>query len=242
MDCAKNDCLLIEYILTLLKAADLNHIDLEYLMKNDWKTALSLLSDSPDLHAAYCLINLMDEMPGGFFIYRADPAEQIVYANKAVLRIFQCDNMEEFQILTGNSFKGLVYTEDLDAVEQSIKEQISASKYDLDYVEYRIVRKDGTIRWIEDYGHFIHSETAGDFFYVFIGDATEKKARQLSEAEILIKEKNQELQEIIEEYNKERSLIDQEQLRRLKVIEGLSINYDSIFMLIWIQTKFFLTG
>lgn len=228
MDYTKSNCLLIEYILSLLEASEMNHIDLEYLMKNDWQTAFSLLPDSPDLHTAYCLIHLMDEMPGGFFIYRADPSEQIVYANKAVLRIFKCDNMKEFQTLTGNSFKGIVYTEDLAAVEQSIEEQISASKYDLDYVEYRIVCKDGSIRWIEDYGHFIHSETAGDFFYVFIGDATEKRDRQLSETAILINEKDQELQEIIEEYNKERSLIDQEQLRRLKVIEGLSINYESI--------------
>ncbi len=228
MNYTNTDRLLIEYILTLLKFSEANHIDLEHLMENDWQTAFSLLSNSQDLHTAYSLIRFMDEMPGGFFIYRADQAEQIVYANKAVLRIFQCNNMKEFQTLTGNSFKGIVYAEDLDAVEQSIKEQIASSRYDLDYVEYRILRKDGSIRWIEDYGHFIHSETVGDFFYVFIGDATEKRNRQLTENAILINEKEQEIQEIIDEYNKERTLIDQEQLRRLKVIEGLSINYDSI--------------
>lgn len=228
MNYTNTDRLLIEYILTLLKFSEANHIDLEHLMENDWQTASSLLSNSQDLHTAYSLIRFMDEMPGGFFIYRADQAEQIVYANKAVLRIFQCNNMKEFQTLTGNSFKGIVYAEDLDAVEQSIKEQIASSRYDLDYVEYRILRKDGSIRWIEDYGHFIHSETVGDFFYVFIGDATEKRNRQLTENAILINEKEQEIQEIIDEYNKERTLIDQEQLRRLKVIEGLSINYDSI--------------
>lgn len=228
MNYTNTDRLLIEYILTLLKFSEANHIDLEHLMENDWQTAFSLLSNSQDLHTAYSLIRFMDEMPGGFFIYRADQAEQIVYANKAVLRIFQCNNMKEFQTLTGNSFKGIVYAEDLDAVEQSIKEQIASSRYDLDYVEYRILRKDGSIRWIEDYGHFIHSETVGDFFYVFISDATEKRNRQLTENAILINEKEQEIQEIIDEYNKERTLIDQEQLRRLKVIEGLSINYDSI--------------
>ena len=228
MDYTNTDRLLIEYILTLLKFSETHHIDLEHLMENDWQTAFSILSDSQDLHTAYSLIRFMDEMPGGFFIYHADQEEQIVYANKAVLRIFQCDNMKEFQALTGNSFRGIVFSEDLDGVEHSIKEQIAASKYDLDYVEYRILCKDGSIRWIEDYGHFIHSETAGDFFYVFIGDATEKRNRQLTESATLINEKEQELQEIIDEYNKERNLIDQEQLRRLKVIEGLSVNYDSI--------------
>jgi len=64
----------------------------------------------------------MDEMPGGFFIYHADGDEEIIYANKALLRMFQCDTMEEFRHLTGNSFKGLVHPDDLEDVEErSIK-------------------------------------------------------------------------------------------------------------------------
>ena len=52
--------------------------------------------------------------------------------------------------------------------------QIANSIYDFDYVEYRIIQKDGTIRWIEDYGHFMHTEMFGDIFYVFIDDSTER--------------------------------------------------------------------
>lgn len=142
---------------------------------------------------------LMDQMPGGFFIYHADEDEKLIYANRALLRIFNCDTMKEFQELTGNSFRGIVHPEDLEEVEKSIWEQIAQSHHDLDYVEYRIVQKGGAVRWVEDYGHFIHSETCGDIFYVFVGDATEKKERQ-----------------------------EAEHLQRLEVIEGLSINYESI--------------
>lgn len=157
-------------------------------------------------HTAGALKAFTDNMPGGFFIYHADEEETILYANTAMLRIFKCDTMEEFRQLTGNSFKGIVHPEELEAVEKSIQEQIAASQYDLDYVEYRIICKDGQIRWIEDYGHFMHSESAGDLFYVFVADATEKQNR-------LIAEKN---------------AINQEHLRRLEVIEGLSVNYESI--------------
>lgn len=187
--------------------------------------------DSRNIHVACQVIRFMDEMPGGFFIYHADGDEKIIYANKALLRIFMCDTYEEFQELTNNSFKGLVYSEDLESVEESIREQIYHSKYDLDYVEYRIVRKDGSIRWLEDYGHFIHSDIVGDIFYVFVGDATEKRKRHLSEQALLLKEnslKEEQLQKMIAEYKKERNLINQEHLRRLEVIEGLSINYESI--------------
>lgn len=146
------------------------------------------------------LKNFMDEMPGGFFIYRADKSEELIYANAAMLRMFNCTTMEEFRELTGNSFRGIVHPDDLDAVEHSIAEQIANNKYALDYVEYRIICKGGEIRWVEDYGHYTHTDAMGDIFYVFIGDATEKKV-----------------------------FARQEQLRRLEIIEGLSVDYESIF-------------
>ncbi len=159
------------------------------------------------------IIRFMDEMPGGFFIYHADGDEKLIFANQAMLRIFQCETLDEFRALTGNSFRGIVHPDDLEEVEQSIQEQIAASQYDLDYIEYRITRKDGSVRWLEDYGHFIRNRSVGDIFYVFASDATEKKNHLLN---------------LIEAYNKERNSINQEHLRRLEVIEGLSINYDSI--------------
>jgi len=180
--------------------------------------------NKPFSFASSELKKFLDEMPGGFFIYQADEQEQILYANKALLRIFRCDTFEEFQELTGNSFQGVVHPDDLESVHKSIWEQIANSQYDLDYVEYRIIQKGGTIRWVEDYGHFIHSETEGDIFYVFVGDATEKRQRLLAEQE----EKERQLQNQIEEYSQELKLIHQEHLRRLEVIEGLSVNYDSI--------------
>lgn len=186
MNKQKIDPALINYILALLDIPERG-------------SAAPLFPDSQNVRAAENMIKFLDEMPGGFFIYRSDEEEHILYANQAVLRIFGCATREEFYELTGNSFRGLVHPDDLEAVEKSILEQIAHSQYDLDYVEYRIIRKDGEIRWIEDYGHFVHNETIGDIFYVFIGDATEK-----------------------------RNQLNQIQMQRLRVIEGLSINYESI--------------
>lgn len=137
---------------------------------------------------AKAIIQFMDEMPGGFLIYYADRGEEIVYANRSLLRIFNCDTMEQFRRHTQNSFRGLVHPDDLDEVEDSIQEQIAASQYDLDYVEYRIRRTDGELRWIEDYGHFVHSESVGDIFYVFLSDATEKHNQMLEEKNKMLAE------------------------------------------------------
>ena len=175
--------------------------------------------------AAWEMIGFMEEMPGGFLIYQAGGDEEIIFANRGLLRIFRCSTMEEFRLLTGNSFRGMVHPEDLTAVEESIQHQIAASRFDLDYVEYRVTAKDGSVRWIEDYGHFVHSEVVGDVFYVFLVDATEKKEQALRERV----RSEQEWQNRIAFYDEERALINQEHLRRLEVIEGLSVNYESIF-------------
>lgn len=126
---------------------------------------------------------ISEGMPGGFFIYHADGDEELIYINGAMLRIFGCDTLEEFKELTGYTFKGLVYPADIDKVEESIKTQIARGSDNLDYVEYRIVRKDGRIRWVEDYGHFIHTAAYGDLFYVFIEDATERIQKRMAELE-----------------------------------------------------------
>lgn len=126
---------------------------------------------------------ISEGMPGGFFIYHADGNEELIYINGAMLRIFGCDTREEFKELTGYTFRGIVHPEDLDGVEASIRSQIAHSGEDMDYVEYRIIRKDGTVRWVEDYGHFVRTEAYGDLFYVFIEDATERVQRRMDELE-----------------------------------------------------------
>ena len=114
------------------------------------------------------IARFIDEMPGGFLIYRAEGSEEIIHANRALLRLFCCDSMEEFRAHTKNSFRGLVFHEDLESVERTIWRQVTESQYDLDYVEYRIVTKNGDTRWIEDYGHYLHSPSTGGVFYVFL--------------------------------------------------------------------------
>ncbi|MDE7262322.1 MAG: PAS domain-containing protein [Oscillospiraceae bacterium] len=121
-------------------------------------------------------------MPGGLFIYHADGNEELIYANQAIVNIFGCDSLEDFKAYTGNSFRGMVHPEDLDQVEASIHTQISRSKEGLDYVEYRITRKDGAVRWIRDYGRLVPTDLYGDVFYVFVEDATEHHLRELSDA------------------------------------------------------------
>ena len=123
-------------------------------------------------------------MPGGFFIYRAADPQELLYANRACFDIFGCDDLEDFKSLTGYTFQGMLYPEDYEAISKSISDQIAANEDNMDYVEYRIVRKDGQVRWVDDYGHYTETENYGGIYYVFISDITEKKDEREKDFEV----------------------------------------------------------
>jgi len=217
---------IIEY---LLLSDNLSKI---YLKNEKSVSKDSFLPKSWDMAVAYRFREFMDKILGGFFIYYADGNEDIIYVNEGVLSIFNCGTLKEFKELTGNSFRGMVHPEDIGQVEESIKEQILNSRYDLDYLEYRIIQKGGEIRWVDDYGHFVHSDAVGDIFYVFIGDSTNKKRFQIKEKITMLEDKRQKekmFQSRLDEYSQRLEGINQEYLKCLEIIEGLSIDYESIF-------------
>lgn len=123
----------------------------------------------------------LSNMSDGFFIYRAVDDEKILYVNPKVLQIYGCETVQEFWDLVHHSFRGMVHPDDLERVEWQIRDQLSYSRNNMDYIQYRIIRKDGSIRWIDDCGH-LENATIGagsSLFYVFITDVTDT----LSESE-----------------------------------------------------------
>lgn len=127
-------------------------------------------------HMAEALATMSD----GFFVYNAVGKEKIIYVNPTILRMYGCDTMEEFTELVGGSFKGMVHPEDLKRVEHEIQEQIRYSEKRMDFIIYRIIRKDGSVRWVDDCGH-LEENNMGDgskLFYVLISDITETITQQ----------------------------------------------------------------
>ena len=169
-----------------------NHGLIEYLL-----AAGGDFSDRESLTARQ-IKRFTDEMPGGFFIYRDDDG-RVIYVNRAVLQMFGCETEEEFRTLTGGTFQGMIHPEDVEDVEDSVREQIAQNSFDLDYVEYRIVRKDGSVCWVEDFGHFIKTEDLGGVFYVFLADITERRRRRAAERAAILEEKLQKERELQEQ-------------------------------------------
>ena len=83
-------------------------------------------------------------MPGGFIIYRSDN-EDLIYVNKAAMNIFGCRDIDEFRELTGYSFKKIPHPDDYVHVRAEIDRQVEQNEEHLNSVEYRIIRRDGSI-------------------------------------------------------------------------------------------------
>lgn len=120
------------------------------------------------------LSQISEGMPGGFLLYYDNENFEILYANKRLVKIYECESLEQFRKFTGNSFQGCVHPDDWEKVQKTIYEQIEVSA-GYDYVRYRIKTAKGNIKTIEDFGRLVHSRLDGDIFYVFIIDFVEKE-------------------------------------------------------------------
>ena len=151
-----------------------------------------------------------EHMPGGFFIYKADKSEELLYANKAVCQIYGCENLEEFKSFSSFTFRGMVHPDDYEQVSSSIKNQVNESRSDQDHVVYRILRKDGETRWVDDYGHYVESDVYQGLYYVFVSDITDTHQQAESDKAL-----------------------------RTAVIEALTRVYDSVWLITNMETQSF---
>ena len=129
-------------------------------------------------------------LPGGFFIYESEGEEKILYAGPNVIRMYGCDSFDDFLEYVGGTFTGMVHPEDINRIENQIQAQTMFGEKRHDYVRYRIITKQGEIRYIEDFGHLLHSVNGKSYFYVFIVDVDQNEylnhnRNSVAEAEIL---------------------------------------------------------
>ena len=108
-----------------------------------------------------------DNLPGGFFICKVDDPYSILYANNKILLFFECDNSNEFYVKTGGTLKGIVHESEFDSVLSSVDAQIKSSEDQMFRINYHIVTKNGTIKYLNSYGKLERDAENGPLLYVF---------------------------------------------------------------------------
>lgn len=156
----------------------MNHADIAlYNAKMEGRNCFRFYSDGMSVPNREQFLFDIDEMakgmPGGFFVYEAYGNERLLYVSESMARLFKCDSVNEFRDHVGNSFRGIVHPDELEQVEETIRQQqfsTEGNKNHTDYVRYRIICRDGSEKWVDDFGHLVHDATFGDVYYVFLLD------------------------------------------------------------------------
>lgn len=158
----------------LYKNADMALYAVKMTGRNHYKKFSPQMIEDNRAHLGVSLSQISEGMPGGFLLYRDNDEQEILYANKRLWKIYECESLEEFRKFTGNSFRGCVHPDDWDKIQRTIYEQVEISE-GYDYVRYRIKTAKGNIKVIEDFGRLVHSKNDGNIFYVFMIDFEAKE-------------------------------------------------------------------
>ena len=110
----------------------------------------------------------LDRFPGGLFRYPAQGEDTLDRVSGGLIRMFHCENEEQFRELTGNTFSGMIFEEDREEALASIESQILSSNDD--HLRYRIRCADGEVRWVEDWGQLVEDSNGKLWFYVTLMD------------------------------------------------------------------------
>ena len=117
----------------------------------------------------------LSKAPGGFITYKAGGEQELIAVDKSVANIYGCETVEEFREYVGNSFMGMVHPDDRKRIENEIWNQVNSTEWKMDYIKYRIIRKDGSIGYVSDFGHLEEGMENGEqYFQVFLLDITEQ--------------------------------------------------------------------
>lgn len=118
----------------------------------------------------FALNDISENLPGAFIIYKADKEDdEILYANRELLRMLKCDSLDMLLKYTNGSFRNLIREQEREDIEQRIWEQIEEG-HSNDYVYYHMKKEDGSFIHVLDHGRIVENGRYGKVFYVLIMD------------------------------------------------------------------------
>lgn len=114
-----------------------------------------------------------EKLHGGMYIFTTEGDRNILYADLNVIHLFECDDFADLLNYLGNNPSKALHLEDF----AQAKSTISASSADRNcrhtYLKYRILTKNGKIRYTESFGHRVISDDGKSCYYVITTEITE---------------------------------------------------------------------
>ena len=118
----------------------------------------------------FALNDISENLPGAFIIYKADKEDdEILYANRELLRMLKCDSLDMLLKYTNGSFRNLIREDERQQIESSIWKQIDDGNENA-YIHFQLRKADGSYLSVLDHGRIVESRQYGRVFYVLFMD------------------------------------------------------------------------
>ncbi len=144
------------------------------------------------------IIRIVEGIPGGFFMCKADGDNELIYCNKRIYKYYACDTDAEFRMLSHNIVEGLIHPDDWARVKEELNKQIGENEENIWHIEFKMRRNNGTEGWLDGYGHSVHSNVYGDIYYVFVNDISkEYELKQAETAAVMLADEQKRLEHLV---------------------------------------------
>lgn len=117
-------------------------------------------------------------IPGAILVCRAraDTGYEILFGNKELVKLFDCDNLVDFMNYADRGFMGLVYPDDRERMQSMISYRTAIHDSDAspeakgvtDVMHYRVITKHGGVRDVVNIGRMSETEKYGSVVFIFM--------------------------------------------------------------------------
>ena len=119
---------------------------------------------------SFNLTDVADHLPGGILVMKATKKGEILFANKVMVDLLECDDYEDFMKYTGGTFFSMVHPDDRDPMKKEFHRQLSRrdNPEHIDFLSFRMVTKKGYIIEVDDAARKFRNPFYGDLYYVYL--------------------------------------------------------------------------
>lgn len=129
---------------------------------------------------SFNLSEVAGSMPGGMLVCKATEDQEILFANRAMIDLLECDSFEDFMHYTGGTFFSFLYPGEEEMLKKEFHRQLDEkdNQNHTDFLTFRIVTKKGRVVTVEDMGRKKDNPFYGELYYIFMYDKAEREKRQ----------------------------------------------------------------
>lgn len=119
---------------------------------------------------SFNLTDVADHLPGGILVIKATKKGEILFANKVMVDLLECDDYEDFTKYTGGTFFSVVHPDDRDPMKKEFHRQLARTDNpgQIDFLSFRMVTKKGHIIEVDDAARKFRNPFYGDLYYVYL--------------------------------------------------------------------------